>query len=65
MGRWERCFSSVALGDPGVPVICWPMAVAAKAAVKATLMVVLTASRFITCFFIAFLLLLLSVISSQ
>jgi hypothetical protein len=46
----------VALGEPGVPVICWPMAVAAQAAVKATLIVVLTALSFITFFFIAFLL---------
>jgi hypothetical protein len=38
----------VALGEPGVPVICWPTAVAAQAAVKATLMVVLTALSFIT-----------------
>jgi hypothetical protein len=38
----------VALGEPGLPVICWPMAVAAHAALKATPIVVLTALQFIT-----------------
>src|SRR5512136_599611 len=46
----------VAPGEPGVPVICWPMAVAAQAAVKATPIVVPTALNFITFFSIAFLL---------
>jgi hypothetical protein len=45
----------VAPGAPGVPVICWAMPVAAQAAVKATPIVVLTALRFITFFFIKFL----------
>jgi hypothetical protein len=48
MGRLDRFLNSVALGAPGVPVPCWPMAVAAKAAVKVTLMVLLKVLRFIT-----------------
>jgi hypothetical protein len=50
----------VASGEPGVPVICWAWAavttVEQTAAVKATLSVVLTAFRFLTFFFITFLL---------